>query len=375
MKADLPGRVKSELKCIIGVSLMLDAVGIVIVVLVRLALGPAAFSKYLRTVSCHALSMRDGICLLLSVAVLATAYELICRIIIQRGALLAGKLRWLGVSICAGLLGLLVLYFGPGPGIEGVALGAAAAIVYGRFKSRWSMVLWHVQWAWLGVLATVVLAVFFEGEARYQYLWAYKQKNIMDGTLYYREGWGWVDNSHYHDKRLTMLLEKMDAAKTNEPLKITINEPFVTVIRRWLPVERIYLIPEPPGPNPIDRWALACSISLDFSKQNEEAQSTVPSWLCSDMSAWQFDDLASTLLTCLDRAPDAEEAGRQIRGIPELLKRWEAEGDGLVRGAYREVRLPENASARQRQQLKRIQESRKLWRFVGVGDGDFTRQK
>ena len=206
-------------------------------------------------------------------------------------------------------------------------------------------------------------SVFVDGEARHDYLFAYKLRNIREGNLYYRQGWGWVDDSHCHAERLEHVLNAMAQAPDADAVTVTVDESFVIITGERLPVVRRYVIDGVAELDAGQRWAVAAGICIDYSLANERAQAAVPAWMCAQMSAWQFDDIPSTVLTCLDRAPGA--AGEEpvcVRHIPTLEQRWVAEGDACVRRDCCTPALPAGATARQRAWFDRIEHTRAVWR-------------
>ena len=221
---------------------------------------------------------------------------------------------------------------------------------------------WQVQWQFGQMAITLLIALLMHGECRANYLWAYKLRNIREGNLCYRHDWGWVDASHKHLERFEMIDEVLKEG-SSEAVSVTVNEPFVTITRNWTPVIQRYEIFNPERLNDAERWAVIAGISMDFSRRNEEAQGSVPFYLCSQLSCWQFDDMPSTLLTCLIESPGKEitEDGL-ITDKDKLEERWDAEGIDLVRQQFREVALPQQAKPELTTLLDRMELAREYWR-------------
>ncbi len=365
---------KDFVKASVWTVLVLDLVGLLAVALVRLTIGSRAFSTFCREVSRHTIwGARSALLFLTLMICIVALMEFVLRFFVLKRF---GE-KHLLPSIVFFLFAYAGMYrfFGWGISLIALMLGGASLVVWWKNRLTWPFVIWHAQWIGLAVFTCVAGAVFVDGEARTQYLWAYKLRNIREGALHYREGWGWLDDSHSHKERFDLLKKELAQCAPGEDKTITIHEPFVTVTRSWKPVARSYRIHLDRPLNEREQWAVCAGISLHFSVESEKAQASVPKWMCSHMSAWQFDDLPSTLATCLKEAPVPHPEPSEIRDRVVLEQKWRQEGDAMVRCRFRDFIVPPGAGPEAESLMRDIEALRSQWSFVGVAPGDFSTEK
>jgi hypothetical protein len=157
-------------------------------------------------------------------------------------------------------------------------------------------------------------------------LYEYKKRHISKGKMYYKEGWGWVDKIHYRDDHFKEIYESIKAGKKT----IKLHDGWVTPLRFPVSFSVNYLIGE--AKNEIEQWAIATAITTHFMEENERVQANSPWYHGNQLSAWQFDDVSSGLLACLELYPNKNlrPSGNEIKNQNDLQKLWKDQGSEWV---------------------------------------------
>ena len=295
-------------------------------------LGP-----YLEAVAGAALSWPKLLGYMVGLTLYSVAMEWALRQQVQRRLMRRG---WTIVSrLCPALLyGASHLVYHPVGALYALALGLWSARTYARIQ-RWGwMALWHVQWNAAAVLGTLTLALLWPGAPRDHALMAYKTQQVRQGTLVRHAELGWLDR-HHDDPALLARITRW-AQKPQEPLTLQ-----ATLRSQWgtrHPIARTYQAArsapvhaspaQAPDDQALERWALACSVYLDFQDHHERAQAQLGWWSGLALSAWQGDDLSAAWWTCARAKPGADrgQMDRVLSGAP-ALERWRAEGLAQLR--------------------------------------------
>ena len=163
--------------------------------------------------------------------------------------------------------------------------------------------------------------IVFEGKIRSIYLYQYKFKHIKIGKLYYREGWGWVDKVHYRADHYQEIKHKLDHSK-EDVVEIELSDGWWAPLGFHVDVERKYRIDRLAAQK--DQWAVITGVMMNFMELSEQAQEDSPWYHGNQLSAWQFDDMSSNLLACLDEG--GWEQGESVYDISQLNLMWTKEG-------------------------------------------------
>jgi hypothetical protein len=176
------------------------------------------------------------------------------------------------------------------------------------------------------IAAVIMLTLGNYLPVRDELLFEYKKRHIAKGLMYYRENWGWVDKIHYRQDHFKEVYETIESGKKSIELRDGWNTPLRFPVRF-----SVFYEFEAPKDD-LQKWALASAITCDFMEQNERVQAGSPWYHGNQLSAWQFDDVSSGLLACLDLCPKMEWriTGADITDALELQSLWAANGAGLV---------------------------------------------
>ncbi|WDE97051.1 hypothetical protein PQO03_03660 [Lentisphaera profundi] len=158
-------------------------------------------------------------------------------------------------------------------------------------------------------------------------LFQYKKKHISKGLMYYKENWGWVDKIHYRPDHFNEILHALEDNKT----EVTLNDGWITPLRFPVTYKCTYTFTA--APTALEQWAQATAMSTHFMALNERVQEESPWYHGNQLSAWQFDDLSSGLLACLELCPDEKlrPQGKELKDTQEILKIWSREGQVQVK--------------------------------------------
>lgn len=261
--------------------------------------GGGGLGPYLGAVARAATSASDLAVYSVLIFAYSAGLELVLRRAIQEP--LARGPRWavrLAVPTAAIAYGLTHAVYHPAGVIYAAVLGTVTAVAYAWVRDWRPLALWHVQWNALAIGGTLVLAMWGPGQPRDAVLVAYKIDRAAAGLLTWRDGWGWVDRTHYAQEQMT---EALRWAEVDDGAPLTFQADLSTAWGQRTPMRRSY---RHPGTD-AEPWAVACAAVMDFNARYEQAQAEAPWWTGTPLSAHQFDDLPSVLLACLDAHPDA----------------------------------------------------------------------
>ena len=163
--------------------------------------------------------------------------------------------------------------------------------------------------------------IVFEGKVRSIYLYQYKFKHIKIEKLYYRKAWGWVDKVHYRADHYREINHKIEESKEGF-VEVELFDAWRAPLGFPVKVYRKYRINRLEAQQ--DQWAVVAGIMMDFMEQSEQTQEDSPWYHGNQLSAWQFDDMSSNLLACLDEG--GWQKGESIYDIDQLNLMWAQEG-------------------------------------------------
>ncbi|MEN9358971.1 MAG: hypothetical protein RL095_506 [Verrucomicrobiota bacterium] len=182
----------------------------------------------------------------------------------------------------------------------------------------------------VGVAAALIIGLMSaclaaDGYIRRDFLFAYKKMNIAKGTVYWRDTWGWVDRTHYRPDQFDEVRQAMEAAGPGKTVCVTLHEGWKAPLGFRVVFSPAYEIEVPASPE--ERWAVITGILLHAMEVSEGMQGASPWYHGNQLSAFQFEDIASSLRCCLDQLPN-ETRTKDWTG--NNLPRWEEEGRRLV---------------------------------------------
>ena len=344
---------------------LLNLLGAVLVALFWLIAGdgPEGIGPYLDAVSRAGQSPKDLLVYTVCVMAYSVIIELALRLLIQKPLTNHKHSAAFAIFIAAIAYGMSHLVHNPAGALYATALGGCSALVYHKTRDLRAMVGWHVQWNLLAIGGTLLLAMAHNGDARAHFLYEYKAHQVEAGKLVYNPGWGWVDLDHYEVHDYDRALDwTRDASKETLTLHATIHGVFGDEH----PVSRTYKLTVDPR-TPSDRWAAACSATLDFSIYYEQRQLELPWILGTRMSAFQPDDATSTLFLCLNSsAPDGRSApDRQGNVLTKArnIEAWREQGLEVVRRTEPADRPPHGVTLTPREEklLQLLQRGQQFW--------------
>jgi hypothetical protein len=162
---------------------------------------------------------------------------------------------------------------------------------------------------------------------RRDFLFAYKKMHIAHGDIYWRDGWGWVDKTHYRPDQFEEVSVAMEKAGPGKSTRVTLHEGWKAPLGFKVSFAPSYEIQVPATPE--ERWAVTTGILLHAMEVSERMQGASPWYHGNQLSAFQFEDIASSLRCCLDQLPK-EDIGKDWLNPDNILLRWEVEGRTLV---------------------------------------------
>ena len=293
-------------------------------------LGQKTFSPYITYMAIHVLSLKDFLQYLVLLAIYGFAVEFFLRALIQEKILGLGE-TWLIKTLAVIVPVLLCLSihwkFGAVGMVYGGILSLFLAIVY-VLKKKWQVfAIWHVTWPLIVIPLSMIFCLFQDGSIREDFLYVYKKRHILKEKMFYREGWGWVDAVHYRPDHF----EDISKALKNGDKKVSISDGWTTPLKISVSFTCDYKISQ--SDDELENWAIITGIMLDFMRANETVQEESPWYHANQLSAWQFDDMSSALLCCLDRLPSNHKlkAGNTISDKDALLENWVSEGEKLIK--------------------------------------------
>jgi hypothetical protein len=176
------------------------------------------------------------------------------------------------------------------------------------------------------IATVIVLSLSNYLPVRDELLFEYKKRHIAKGLMYYRDNWGWVDKIHYRQDHFKEVYEAIDAGQKS----IQLSDGWNTPLRFPVRFSASYAFETPK--DDLRKWALASAITCNFMEKNEKVQAGSPWYHGNQLSAWQFDDVSSGLLACLDLCPKTEWriVGADVTAAADLQSLWAASGADLV---------------------------------------------
>lgn len=310
----------------------------------------------------NVLSVEDFLQYLLMLAVYGFVVEFILRVLVQDKILKFGDS--IGVKALAVLVPVLFYLpihwqFGVIGLLYAVFLGLFLSIIYINDKKWTVFAIWHMTWAFIIIPISMAFCLFQDGPIRQDFLYVYKKRHILKEKMTYREGWGWVDDIHYRPDHYEHISQALNIGES----KVEISDGWITPLKIQVSFRCEYDISK--SENELENWAIKTGIMLDFMKANETVQEESPWYHANQLSAWQFDDMSSALLCCLDRLPDGHEIifGRTIKDKDALLEKWIAVGEKLIRIKVKEEESWMMLQDEQAKELKNLVEKMKSnWR-------------
>jgi len=219
-----------------------------------------------------------------------------------------------------------------------VLLGPAALILAGIIAA--SLTLHHREGArpwvhgtlFVGLAAALIIGLMTaclasDSYIRRDFLFAYKKMHIAHGDIYWRDGWGWVDKTHYRPDQFEEVYAAIDKAGSGKVARVTLHEGWKAPLGFKVSFSPSYEIQVPASAE--ERWAVTTGILLHTMEVSERMQGASPWYHGNQLSACQFEDIASSLRCCLDQIPTVEK-GKDWTVASNNLMRWDEEGRRLV---------------------------------------------
>lgn len=325
--------------------------------------GPEGIGPYLDAVSRAGQSPKELLVYTVCVMAYSVIVELVLRLLIQKPLTARTHSATFAIFAAALAYGASHLIHSPAGALYATALGGCSALVYHKTQSLRAMIGWHMQWNLLAIGGALLLAMAHHGDARAHFLYAYKAHQVAEGKLVYNPGWGWVDLDHYeiHDYD-----RALGWARDTSQEALTLTAKIHGIFGDEHPISRTYKLTTIPQ-TPSDRWAAACSATLDFSIYYEQRQLELPWLLGTRMSAFQPDDATSTLFLCLNSSPpngrSAPERQGNILTQAQNMEAWRRQGMEVVRRTEPANRAPYGVTLTPREEklLLLLQRGQLFW--------------
>ena len=310
--------------------LLLNAGMLVIIFSMYLICGDSFFSIYVKKMALNIMSVSDFIIYILILAVYGFTVEFILRSLVQNRLLKSEKAyaKIAGVAAPIIVYVLIHLQFGlPGIVIAAVS-GLFLSLFYLKNKDWITFSIWHAMLPLILIPLSMVVCVFIDGQVRQDFLFAYKKRHITKEKMYYVDNWGWVDYTHYRPEHYKHIEEAF--AQESEKGQTVLKDRWITPLKIQVDFNVKYTFEK--QTDPMKRWAQITGILMHFMRINEEVQESSPWYHGNQLSAWQFDDMSSCLLCCLDHLPDKSYfiRGEPIHDQESLLAIWEKNGEEMV---------------------------------------------
>lgn len=339
--------------------LLMYLVAIILLAALGLLLGQQSFSPYIKEISSHILSVKDLAIFIILLASAAFLLEYVLRFQIQQRLL---KSSAKGSKSLAFLLPLIIGTIMHLPfGIAGFIYGLLSSSLQSWFyikKRDWKLLaFWQAGWVFIFIPASLAFCVFADGQIRNDFLYSYKKRHILKEKMYYLEGWGWVDTIHYRPDHFKIVHDAvMQADKTGT---VTLEDGWVTPLR--IPVHFSSTYKFQKSSDELKNWAVITGIMLHFMRKNESVQQHSPWYHGNQLSAWQFDDMSSCLLCCLDHLPEGNQIDRGLEkhDYEKLMEIWKIQGEQLVQQQVREKESWAMLHSPQKEKLMNIVEEMK----------------
>jgi hypothetical protein len=293
-------------------------------------MGPASFSVYVIEMAANILSVKAALTYLSLLAVYGFLLEFVFRKLIQ-DRLLASRnkgLKSLAFIVPIALYALIHSLYGTVGIVYGLVAGTFLSFLY-LWKKDWlGYSLWHMTWGFVVIPASMVACVFLGGQIRQDFLFAYKKKHIMKEKMYYVDNWGWVDKTHYRPDHFEQVKKAVEAVVDKG--EVTLGDSWVTPLKIEVTFSVTYKFQK--QSDPMKSWAQVTGMMMHFMRTNEEVQESSPWYHGNQLSAWQFDDMSSCLLCCLDELPEKKffVGGEKHIEQSDLLAIWQKTGKQLV---------------------------------------------
>ena len=344
--------------------LLLNALMVALLLVLFGIFGTESFSPYVKSLAGQILSVKEVFIFLFIFSVFGFVLEFCLRKQIQDRLLkLENKWSLLASIVIPSLICVLLHY---SFGFIGLVYGILCGLVQSSFylwKKDWlTFSLWGLTWGFIIVPFSMATCVFVDGQVRNDFLFAYKKRHIIKQKMYYQENWGWVDDVHYRPDHFDHIMKAMETAKGEG--EVTIKDGWVTPLRIRVDfsVKYKFTVPE----SDLEKWGMVTGMMLNYMRFNETVQEESPWYHGNQLSAWQFDDMSSSLLCCLDRFPGGKPVqGKVTRSTEELLKIWEKTGEEIVGIKMKEDESWALLQNERRSELKALVESQKKnWSVV-----------
>ena len=295
-----------------------------------LILGGNSFSTYVKEMALNIMSVKDAFIYVSILAIYGFTIEFLFRKIIQ-DRFLTSDVKWiksLAFILPVALYVLVHSRYGKIGIIYSFLTGTFLTVFY-LWKKDWlTYSLWHMLWGFVIIPLSMIACVFLGGQIRNDFLYAYKKRHIIKQKMYYVQDWGWVDYTHYRPEHFEIVKKAID--KTSGKGTTIIHDGWTTPLRIRVDFHVKYTFTK--QNDPMKDWAIATGMMMHFMRANEEVQEGSPWYHGNQLSAWQFDDMSSCLLCCLDHLPNKQFFSRE-KGVHEsekLLEIWEKTGEELV---------------------------------------------
>ena len=322
-----------------------------------------SFDNYLSNLASHSVSKKLLATYIFQLLGILLVQEIICRKVLQDKLPNAShKQRWVAYTLASLPIVIWEARLGIGTLFYSIPLAFIYAFYYQRKKRFFSLLFLQYTFHLALIPYCMLHTVFTDGMVREIFLFEYKKMHIHKKNLYYREGWGWVDKIHYREDHFKELKHEFEKQKETA-FSVEIKDGWRTPLKIRVDVYRKYEIDN--VESELDQWAIITGVMMDFMELSEQTQENSPWYHGNQLSAWQFDDMSSNLLACLDKLPENKKMSfiNDQLDIPNLLKTWQKEGRFQIqKKTHYEDLWIEHPELKEFKEL--IDRNRKNWKLV-----------
>lgn len=211
---------------------------------------------------------------------------------------------------------------------------------------------WFPKWVvvvFLILIIVVASSYALYSAVKYATLFRYKSSQIKKGVIYFDSKWGWIDQVHYQvcRNRLKLLENQLSSSREN-PIIVHLEGQSQTAYGTWFKTQCFYRV----STNLLTSDSIkivAAVIALDMAVEEEKEQELAPFVTGLSLSAWQFDDIPSALLACLDYLGKGRELRISSEDIIDAsVRRFNSEANDLLNEIVSKPTLPNTVNSIQK---------------------------
>ena len=272
---------------------------------------------YYSEIARNSINFKDLIIYALSLIVYALSVELILRRFLQE-KIHNAKFRYgtaAAIILPAFVYSLIHLRYGLIPCVYSLLVGMVVGVAYWKFRDWKVLAMWHIQWDLTALSFTIFLAMLGTPGITESFMQVYKSEQIAQGKIVFDENWGWLDPSHMDEDVYNKIASHIESGKDLVKLK----HHYTTAFGTDSFVNAAYKINYTKASfNEQEKWALCSSVYFDFMTRVEKSQEEALWIFGVKPSAWQPEDLPSTLYHCLNKNPlqTSEQTDSTIELLP-----------------------------------------------------------